>query len=236
MKPLFIGYPFGMRLFLTAISFLFLTACSGTPVYQAYEGEARAESEDALFKLPAAFNLLAVDGAKYSRVSIKDGATIKVLPGVHEYLIEYQDFWESNGDDFEKVTSKPIAIRFTAEKGKQYTIDFGKIENVEQSQAFADKPKIAIIDRTNGQSVAAEIKYNRYTGSFLGSLFGPSTSAPSQPAFAPRSQPAPAAPATNKPATNRDGKALEMLKYWWETADKAQQDSFQTWLKNQPQP
>lgn len=235
MKPLLSEHPFNMRLFLTAIAFLFLTACLSTPVYQAYEGEAKADNEIAVFNIPAAFNLLAIDGAKYSRVSIKDGNTIKLLPGIHEYLIEYQDFWDSNGDDTEKVTSKPIAIRFTVQAGNQYTIDFGKIENVEQSQAFADKPKIAIIDLASRQTVSAEIKYNRYLVGFLGSLFGPSTAAPSQPA-AMSSQPAPAAPASNKPGTKHDGKALEMLKYWWETADKTQQDRFQTWLKNQAQP
>ena len=233
MNPLFFNHPLKMRLWLTrlwltGIALLLLTACKSMPAYQAYEGQPRTDNEVSTFSVPEKFNLLAVDGVKYSNSSIRSGAIFKVLPGVHELLIEYQDFWDLGGEEHEKVTSKPIAIRVTTQAGKQYTIDSKILEDVEHAQAFAKKPKITIIDNLSKQSVSAEIKYNRYVGSFLSSLFGPSEAVPTQLT---ETDGANRAVTSSTPSAKDEGKALEMLKYWWETANKNQQDSFQQWLK-----
>lgn len=223
MKTFSTGYSYKVFILLIAISILLLTACKSTPIHQAYEGAPKSKSEVATFVVPANFNLLAIDGVKYSQPVLRDGATVNVLPGSHQFIIEYQDFWNIDGDNHEKVTSNPLSVTFAAKAGDQYSINTTPLETVEQARAFAEKPGISVVDTASKQSVSVEIKYNLYGGGLFSALFGPSN---------PKSAPHLDGSAKTK-APNNDGKALEMLKYWWETADEKQQSSFRQWLKNQ---
>ncbi len=208
---------------LITISMLFLSACQNTGPHQAYEGPAKKDSEVATLTIPGQYNLLSIDGGHYQQNILRDGAVLKMLPGSHQLIIEYQDFWNPNGEQTEKITSKLIAITFTARAGNQYTISAAPLESVEQAQAFAEKPSISITDTINKQAVPAEIKYNLYGRGLFTALFEKSQ---------PESTVSPVV-AEKMSSPNKNGKALEMLKYWWESADKNQQGDFRQWLKSQ---
>jgi uncharacterized protein YccT (UPF0319 family) len=246
-----------------------LSACQATGPYQAYEGPKKTAGEVATFVVPTNYNLLSINGSNYQKKFLEEGATINLLPGSHQLIIEYHDIWDLTGQDHEKVTSKPISITFITQAGTQYSINNTLLETVEQSRAFAEKPSIKIVDTTNKQDVSAKIKYNLYGRSLFALLFGdsrqgfaqasstPSDTVPSATQIAkpttistvpvimpavtssttatkePVATPIAKPKATAKPDTPaRAGQALEMLKYWWETADEKQQDDFSQWLKN----
>ena len=219
MDHFFSNY-FYNKSFWLIISILFLSACGSTGPYQAYEGPAKADSEVATFIVPTNYNLLSINAVHYQKKFLKDGATINLLPGSHQLIIEYHDIWDLTGQEHEKVTSKPIAITFTAQAGTQYSIHAEPLKSVEQAQVFAKKPSISIMDMTTKQTVSAKIKYNLYGQGLFTTLFGGSQPESAQPSVA----------TTN---TAKTGKALEMLKYWWETADESQQGDFRQWLKSQ---
>ena len=212
---------------LTIISFLFLTACQNIPPHQAYEGSPKTDSEIAIFYVPGQFNLLSIDGTKFKQLALRDGAMVKLLPGSHQFIIEYYDFFDLGGGEFEKVGSKPMSITLTVEAGKQYSVNSITFENVEKAQDFADKPSINIIDTTSKEAIPAKIKYNLYGKGLFTTLFGGSQPEPSQP-LAPKEN---TKSITKTPGKN--GKSLEMLKHWWEMADEKQQGDFRQWLKNQ---
>ena len=207
---------------LIAVSIIFLSACQNIPPHQAYEGSEKTDSEVATFTVPGQYNLLSIDGVKFKQLALRDGAIVKLLPGSHQFIIEYYDFFDLGGGEFEKVGSKPIAITFTAEAGNQYSVNSVTFEEVEKAQAFAEKPVIEITNATNNQAVPAKIKYNLYGKGLFTTLFGKSNS---EPTTTPNET-------GNTYVINKEGKALEMLKYWWETADESQQDDFRQWLKN----
>lgn len=208
---------------LISILVLFLSACQSIPPHQTYEGSAKMDSEVATFTVPGEYNLLAIDGVKFKQLALRDGAIVKLLPGSHQFIIEYYDFFDLGGGEFEKVGSKPMAITFTAEAGNHYSVNSVTFESVEKAEEFAEKPGIRITDTTNKQAVSAEIKYNLYGKGLFTTLFG-------------GSQPEPAQYINTAPNTKYPGngdQALEMLKVWWESADKKQQDDFRQWLENQ---
>ena len=219
----FSTYSHKTSILLITMSILFLSACQNIPPHQAYEGEAKANNEIATFSLPGQYNLLSIDGVKFKQLALRDGAIVKLLPGSHQFIIEYYDFFDLGGGEFEKVGSKPMAITFTAEAGNQYSVNSVTFESVEKAQDYAEKPIVNITNTTNKQAVLARIKYNLYGKGLFTTLFGGS-----QPETA---QYLDTAPNTKNPG--KDGQALEMLKYWWETADEKQQGDFRQWLENQ---
>ena len=207
---------------LAIITSLLLTACQNIPPYQAYEGSMKTDTEVARFTVPGEFNLLSIDGKKFKQLALRDGAVVKLLPGSHQFIIEYYEFFDLGGGEFEKVGSKPMAITFTVEAGNQYVVNSVKFEDVVKAQTYAEKPIITITNTTNKHSVPAVIKYNLYGKKLFATLFGKSNS---------ESTPVPNETGSTQPS-NKNVKALEMLKYWWETADEKQQDDFNQWLKN----
>jgi uncharacterized protein YccT (UPF0319 family) len=208
------------KIFFWIIMILFLSACQGTGPYQAYEGPAKASNEIATFIVPAQYNLLSIDGVKYTKTLLKDGAIVNTLPGSHQFILEYHDFWDLTGESHEKVTSKPISITFNTQAGTQYTINATQLETIEQAQAFAEKPDINIVDTTTKQTTPAKIKYNLYGRDLFTMLFG-----------APKPEPTTSG-MENTHAPVKDNNILETLKIWWEKADENQQKDFRQWLKN----
>ena len=183
MDHFFSNY-FYNKFFWLIIPIVFLSACQGTGPYQAYEGPPKAANEVATFVVPRQYNLLSIDGAHYQKKFLEEGATINLLPGSHQLIVEYHDIWDLTGQEHEKVTSKPMAITFTAQAGTQYSIKNVLLESVEQAQAFAEKPSISIVDTTNKQAVVAKIKYNLYGQGLFTTLFGASKP---EPTISPRS-------------------------------------------------
>ena len=210
-------------LLLTSIFILFLSACQSIPPHQAYEGTAKPDNEVGIFNISSPYNLLSIDGIKFKQLALRDGAVIKLLPGSHQFIIEYQDFWDLGGGEHEKVTSKPMAITFTAQAGAQYLLNVTQFETLEKAQAFAEKPDVSITDTTNKQTVSVETKYNLYGKGLFTTLFGTSNPEPTTSLNG----------AGNVNTSQNGDNALEMLKVWWKTADEKQQSDFRQWLKSQ---
>lgn len=248
-------------LLLTISIALLLTACQTMPVHHAYQGPHRPDNELATFIFPESFNLLFIDKNKYrSSLSSGDGARVKTLPGQHQFILIFKEYWDLPGDDFERVESNPISIKINAEAGLQYNLEFKKPKNIEEARAFAKNPSIAFINSVTKSQVATTINYNYYTRSFFADIFNQGNAnqdnvAPSKPEPEP-SDPAPSPSVSSTPAPTagmitpitptfaapksgsdtstskkEDGRALEMLKYWWESASENQKKTFQEWVK-----
>ena len=208
------------------MSILFLSACQSSAPRQAYEGTAKANDEVAIFTVPDPYNLLSIDGVKFNQYTLRKENVIEILPGSHQLIIEYQDFWDLGGGEFEKVTSKPMAITFTAQAGISYILKVTEFEALEDAQKFAEKPSISVIDTTNNQIVSAKVKANLYGKGLFTTLFKGEDSNPESISTASPTSTA------NTNNTVKNGQAFDMLRYWWEKADENQQNEFRQWLKN----
>jgi uncharacterized protein YccT (UPF0319 family) len=248
-----------------------LSACGGMRVHQAYDGPPRPEAEVATLVIPEAFNILFIDRKKYGSALYSGNTNIAVLPGDHQFIIKYKDFWDL-GSGSERIESDPISITMDVVAGHKYQVQFAKLATIDDARAFAKNPSIQIIDPSSHEEVAANIKYKLYSSSFFDTMFKPSDQDSSNqsnteqesektttPAAVPVPTPVPApsvtvsksavtaqsssskAPVTGSPNTGSEEKqprgentrALDMLKYWWGTADQAQKEAFQQWIKSQ---
>lgn len=258
------------HMLLSAFVVMTLSACQGMGVHQAYEGSPRPDNEVATIIIPEAFNILFIDRTKYGVALYSGNTNISILPGKHQLIIKYKDFWDV-GNQSERIESDPISITLDAVAGHRYQVRFATLANIEEARAFAKNPSIEIIDPSTHKNVAANIEYKVYTSSFFNTLFGssnqagenqpdktqkseqtstpaatPTTTPKTTPVFAPsttagiaassaQTSPSetPATGAEQKQAAEKNGRALDMLKYWWESADQAQKEAFQQWIKSQ---
>jgi len=244
--------------FLTVGLTILLAACQTTPFYQAYNGPQKPDSEVAVFSIPGSFNMLFIDKEKYNSLSIGDGADIQALPGNHHLIFYFKEYWDLPGDNFERVESKPISVKIDAEAGHHYQLTFNKPKNLEEARAFGKKPSIAFTDLSNQSTTAATIEYNVYTKSFFSDLLDGNSSVPSTtppgsfdstgstqessqsnmpgaiPVATPTITTSSATSSSNSsesPPAKEDARAMEMLKYWWESASEKQRKDFREWIK-----
>lgn len=191
------------------LAFLALTGCQGQGVYRAYHGEPRPADVVARFVVPTRFNLLYLDDKEYKASALSDGARLELLPGKHQLVIEYDEFWDLTNENHERVTSQPVMMSFKLKPGRQYILKAARqIKGVEQARAFARKPEMEIIDQASGQSLAVAFKYRVAEQKYLAGF------------------------TTKDSAAGKKTEAPKMLQHWWNQADDKQQQNFLNWAKS----
>ena len=232
--------------FLAILLVILLTACSGSKIHQTYEGPAKLPVDVSIVSVPESFNILFTDRKKFGSTLYSGDTKLGFLPGPHQIIIYYKDFWEAPGDEYDRVESKPISIKFNAVAGQQYRVNYKKPENLEQARAYAKSPSIELINLTTNTNAATNVEYNVYTTSFFSKVFSDESGAIEEPApglttgitatpapTTPVPTPKLAAPASSTDAasdTKTDARALDMLKYWWESASDDQKKAFHDWI------
>ena len=193
----------------------------------------QASTQLATLVIPEALDILSVDKKTYTgKLFSRGDKTLKLEPGQHEILVEYDIIWDISADDHENIQSKPFQITFSAEPGKQYYIKLPSFKYVEEAQKYAKKPVFELIDRTTNRVVATKVTHHDVYRSIFSNRF-------SEPVAAtkPVHDPVPAAsviavPATNKAASqsvdtnNTNSTPVKMLEYWWNQANEQQRKHF----------
>ncbi len=194
-----------------------ITACQGPGIHQAYSGAPRAASDVSTFTIPGEFNLLYIDGERYKSSFIQDGAVLQLLPGEHQFIIEYQDYWEITTNEFERVESQPLSVSFTTIASNKFILDYEKLLTIEDAKVYAKEPIFGIKNLSTLAVVSSDIKYRlkdkAYLSNFVKSGFSKDGSA-----------------TTDQP---QQVDILEKLKYWWGEAESRQQESFRQWIESQ---
>lgn len=111
-------------------------------------------SPRATIEIPEAFNLKYVDGECYKRPLFSSGdVVLELAPGSYQLIIEYEEIWELNADDHERIVSEPLSVTFVAEGGRPYLLRYPDLDSVKAATVFAKAPVVAIVDvQTNGRS------------------------------------------------------------------------------------
>ncbi len=197
-----------IALFLMPVIFLLLTACQGQAVYRAYSGDPRPADKVAMLTVPAEFNLLYIDGEKYS--SLSDGARLELLPGKHQLVIEYDVFWDITSDVYDRVVSQPVMLSFESLPGRRYNLTFKLLKELKNAKAYAKKPDVEIVDLVSRQNVEVAHKYKLTDKGYVAAFVADN-------------------PMVGK---NDKGNVPKMLEYWWQQADYQQQQSFLDWSRS----
>ena len=183
---------------------------------------AQASSQQSALFVPEALNVLSVDNVKQPhKFSLFSGGdtTLKLEPGLHRIVMEYEVFWEKSAEETEHLLSNPLQVSFRAEPGKQYFIKLPSLGLLDEARQYADKPVIKIIDRSTNRLVAADVAYSKANRSLFQFNQPTVTTSPAR-----NSLPVASSRQTSRVTTGN--MPLKMLEYWWEQASDKQRRHF----------
>jgi uncharacterized protein YccT (UPF0319 family) len=189
---------------ITIMGCLTASVCLGD-AYQGYEGD-RRENEEVVLHLPSDMAVLQVDGKAMRKRGHLLGAIyeeILLLPGPHQLTLRYEDLWDHDqGDDYEKLRSKPVTVSFNPQTAGHYTLIHSRPQSLREAQA---------LERSFS---AAAISFQK-TGD----------AHPIPATAAKESTPPPLPPAPEMQST------VDVLKYWWERTSENEREAFLRWVE-----
>lgn len=201
---------------------LLASGCAGVRQLDGNTADGRAS---AAVLVPYQFQVQAID-ATVLRDSFHtfDGRdqTLRVAPGEHALTLRYFDLIkdsEDRSDDYARVLSEPISVRFKAAADSQYAVVGKRPQTPAAGQAFAAAPTLAIKNRASGETVSRDVSVAEPEVETIrrgSTMYAPVGETKAQPG--PERAPPSAPP-----------QSLQMLKYWWNSAGQAERDRFEAW-------
>jgi len=206
------------------LALLTLNACTNKNFIPLYENTKPVE-QTALLTAPIQIDLIYHNKQRKNLTPpYKSMVNYRLLPGKHLLGFQYQDMHTNEDNDQEVITSKTVLLRFTAEAGKSYQIDFDKPENYVAAKKLEEHFQISL---SQNQKIIATSSYaaeNIFEESlFSGASFSKSTEELFQESDVKLGDPSTSPEKNDAP--------IQHLKYWWTNASKTEQDNFNEWIK-----
>ncbi len=185
-----------------SLIFSLLMACSTQQAVRLYEGPALGENLETTLVLPVEFNLLSLDGREVSSFTQgfrNKNLNIQLPAGPHTLVIQYEDVWEVDDENHERITSGKLIIEANMEAKETYHLNSPSLRTLEEAQAFSTNPKLSL---NNGQHsfYASHIKKDN-----------------------------PLEFNTKSAQGETELPRLEQLKYWWQQASQHEKKQFIKW-------
>ena len=190
---------------------------------------------ESTLKIPDAFNLLAVNGEKYSSGLFSNGSKIILPVGTNQIVLEYDELFEIDSDDHEIVGSDPFRIVLTLENG-DFKMEYQKPKSVEEATLFSKSPQVSIINDATQRPVEVTLEQLATVSGGFADFFisKPVVSgnveqknqviAPAYAQCQPQAMTDSSQQLTSAPVT------FEMLQCWWRNAGENEQVKFKDWL------
>ncbi|GAA5219321.1 DUF2057 domain-containing protein [Corallincola platygyrae] len=191
--------------------------------------------------IPEVIEVISVDGKDLGFRLLNQPESLTLAPGEHVLELRYKDLFEDDEGAHAVIKSVPLYIRFAAIQNGEFSITLDEPEDEEEAEKFAKNPKVALINKQDGQPVVSrQVTQVKQQQNWLANLLALPDSeevyeAPSGSAVA-TPDPATAVPATKAGAVvttpagklpqEASPKALEMLRYWWQEADVETRQAF----------
>lgn len=138
---------------------LLLVACASNGPVRMYDGAAKAASEVALVRMPEQVQVMAVDGKETGGGMLQQHQSLEVLPGERVFSLRYVELFQVNSEEHEVIRSRPAALRFTAEPGAEYRIEYDRQASLDEAKKFAKSPAFRLVNVKSGAvSESATIK------------------------------------------------------------------------------
>ncbi|WP_116473039.1 YccT family protein [Zobellella maritima] len=188
----------------------------------------------ASFEAPQPYQILLVDGKKTDHSAMRAVNVVEVKAGRHQFAISYTEDY-SNRSEIRVLDGDPVIVTLEVPEDAALTLDYPTPINYQAAREFLrdQAGEMRIVDQTTGQPVEAELyTIHRPAGMDLargiqdyleeaGKSFGGRTDAALAAAEA----------QFGDASVNAD--SLDMLKQWWNAADKDTRRAFQIWMIQQ---
>lgn len=191
-------------------------------------------AQAASVNLEKPYQLLLVDGEKTNHSPLRAVYSAEVGPGKHQFVLEYVEDY-STRQNIRVMEGDPVIINVDLDADSQLALQYQKPNNYQQAREFLrdQAANITVIDTRTGQPVAAEV-YTIHRPAGLNLVRGiQDYLKETNKSFSGRTDAAVAAAEAKFGAAPVDADALDMLKHWWDKADKDTQRAFQIWAIQQ---
>ncbi len=207
---------------------LLLSGCATRLNHDWYEGDDNAA---ALLISGETVLIESINGKQTDSAFIGQIHQYRVAPGDYTVVAIYADIFDKTADDFEKIKSNPVKLRFSLEPGKSYRVEHQVIDQLEEAEAFAARPVFKVVDINSGTALAATTEYTT-TKSLLSKLKFESAQ---QPVFASEygEQKMPVDKMVKTQTVSDHSSSLKMLKLSWQQATPEERALFLKWVDGQ---
>lgn len=188
----------------------------------------------ATFDAAKPYKILLVDGEKTEHTAISPAHSASVPGGKHQFVLEYVEDY-STRQNIRVMEGDPVIINVEVDPDADLALEFKKPINYQQARTFLrdQASQITLVDKRTGQAVDAEI-YTIHRPAGFNLVSGIQDYLQETNAtFSGRTDEALAAAEAKFGAAPVDADALDMLKHWWNAADRDTQRAFQIWTIQQ---
>ncbi|ART79150.1 YccT family protein [Oceanisphaera avium] len=188
----------------------------------------------ASIETPKPYQLLLVDGEKTKHSVLSSVHSAQVGAGKHQFVLEYVEDY-STRQNIRVMEGDPVIINVVTDADTELALQYQKPASYQQAKEFLrdQASQVTVIDKRTNQAVDAEIfTIHRPAGLDLTRGIQDYLKENNK-AFSGRTDAAVAAAQAKYGAAPVDADALDMLKHWWDKADKDTQRAFQIWAIQQ---
>lgn len=115
-----------------------------------------AQESTVTLDIPEVIQVLSIDGKEQNSTFFGSRNHKQTLTsGEHILSVRYSQLFNLTADEHDIIKSKPLAIRFVAETGKNYQLIADAPKRYEAAKEFAKNPTIRLVDKTTGNSQSA---------------------------------------------------------------------------------
>lgn len=115
-----------------------------------------AQESTVTLDIPEIIQILSIDGKEQNSTFFGSRDRKQQLTaGEHVLSVRYSQLFNLTADEHDIIKSKPLAIRFVAETGKNYQLIADAPKRYEAAKEFAKNPTIRLVDKTTGNSQSA---------------------------------------------------------------------------------
>ena len=211
--------------FIITMALLVLLFVGCTPKTYTFGGRDLSTDTGANLHIPGSISLKKINGREVRGLTdslISQEAFLILKPGHYRFVASYEDIWSVGEEDFEKFTSRPIAIHAQVEAGTEYTLALDNEPlTVKQAKKFAKNPQIIVLEKASGRNITTppqkEAEYKARIQEPIDSI---------QSLTAKTISPA----KEDEPTTGSPLTPLAALKHWWNEASANEKKDFQQWI------
>lgn len=176
-----------------------------------------AQESTVTLDIPEIIQILSIDGKEQNSTFFGSRDRKQQLTaGEHVLSVRYSQLFNLTADEHDIIKSKPLALRFVAETGKNYQLIADAPKRYEAAKEFAKNPTIRLVDKTTGNSQSA-VLIKSYAEASLVDTIGK--------AFQNASD-------ENQAATSNSNNA-QLLQELWLKATPQERQAFAAWLAAQ---
>lgn len=193
---------------------LMMTACTTQGPVRLYEGAERPAAEVATVSAPEQVQIMAVDGREVTGTMLQRNQVLTVLPGDRVFSLRYVELFQMGADEHEVVRSRQAALRFTAEAGATYRIEYDKQGSLDAARKFSKDPRFRLVNVKEG-TVSESTAIKSYAEASLVDTISKAFDSAESKAQGPTH--------------------LDLLKDVWGRASPEERAGFRVWLDQQPE-